>query len=174
MSNSIIGNSLLLFAAIRISVEFTSSYKICCFSVDNRKKVLHWSEKRNFFKLNWNYFPTGSVSSVDIRCTGLTPDLTSRSSNFSDSLSQKKFALKIHNLLRYMWKFVFSVFFDLKLSIGFTYQTMTTCLGNVSHTLVLIFAARKMESVASFFIHDDDDGPSIAHIAVNCSTRGIL
>ena len=33
-------------------------------------------------------------------------------------------------------------------------------------------SARKMESVASFFIHDDDDGPSIAHIAVNCSTRG--
>ena len=49
---------------------------------------------------------------------------------------------------------------------------MTTCLGNVCHTLVITFAARKMESVASFFIHDDDDGPSIAHIAVNCSTRG--
>ena len=31
--------------------------------------------------------------------------------------------------------------------------------------LILMVAARKMESVASFFIHDDSDGPSVAHIA---------
>ena len=50
-----------------------------------------------------------------------------------------------------------------------------TVLLSTCHILGMILrvAARKMESVASFFIHDGSDGPAIAHVAVKTAAHTV-